>query len=306
MSNPGGNFGPTTMAMGEENTQQNLPPLPGGSNMMTMAVPENGQPQDPRDMFGQGKLPVRPDGSMVNTMTDAIPENGQPQGQYTGAITRALGEEGNPPMPGGGQIMTTASPEGGQQPGFDNSNISGPTTLMEGEESGQQPPMAVTAALGETNQQPGMNNSGLRRFMTEMEGENNNQQPPMPGGNTMTRANHENAQQPPMQRPPMFGGFNPFGGFGGYGGFGGGFGNPFGGFGGGFSPFGGMGGYGSPFMGFGSYGGFGGFNPFGGFGNMGGFGGGFGQQRQPMNFGGGFGNQQQMAPNLTQQRFSGY
>ena len=35
-------------------------------------------------------------------------------------------------------------------------------------------------------------------------------------------------------------------------------------------------------------------------------GGGFGQQRQPMNFGGGFGNQQQMAPNLTQQRFSGY
>jgi len=268
MSNPGGNFGPTTMAMGEENAQQTppqnnpgaitravgedmqggVPSNPGGMQKMTMAIPESGQQppmvggiNDPRNIQFQGKLPVRPDGSMVNMMTTMSPENGQlpsiPVAPGGGVMTRALGEQGNPPLPGGGQIMTMASPE-----------------------SGQQPPM----------------------------------------------------QQPPMQRPPMFGGFNPFGGFGGYGGFGGGFGgggfgNSFGGYGGGFNPFGGFGGmgggYGSPFMGFGSYGG---FNPFGGFGNMGGFGGGFGQQRQPINFGGGFGQQQQMAPNLTQQRFTGY
>ena len=107
MSNPGGNFGPTTMAMGEENAQQTPPQsgnnnivttmavgeesgqqqpgLPGGSNMMTMATPENGQPQDPRDIFRPGNRP------------EAI------------------------------------------RPGFDNNNISGPTTLMVGEESGQQP-----------------------------------------------------------------------------------------------------------------------------------------------------------------------
>ena len=140
MSNPGGNFGPTTMAMGEENAQQTPPQNNPGA--ITRAVGE--------DM--QGGVPSNPGG--MQKMTMAIPENGQPQGQYTGAITRALGEEGNPPMPGGGQIMTTASPEGGQQL-----------------------PM-VTAALGETNQQPGMNN-----LVTTMAvGEESGQQPGSPGG----------------------------------------------------------------------------------------------------------------------------
>ena len=67
------------------------------------------------------------------------------------------------------------------------------------------------------------------------------------------RADMGQFYQPVYQ--PQYGGYGPFGGYGG------GYGSPFGGFGGG-SPFGGFGGYGSPFGGFGGYGGgFGGMDP---------------------------------------------
>lgn len=124
----GGNFGPTTLAVGEEGGGMQIPPM-----SVTNAIGEDGQG------IGGGFKPP-------NLETRAIPENG---GGIGGGILNPGGGD-IPPLqrlPGAGGGMTLAYPESGG--GFNPPNM---TTRLQFENG--RPPMSVTQAVGEDGRFP--------------------------------------------------------------------------------------------------------------------------------------------------------
>ena len=133
-----------------------------GFNLTTLAMPENGQP-GPGDMLTRPMTTATPENGGPGAITDAIPENGLPD-NFTGAVTRMVGEQGTPPQDMQdiykqfAGMMTQASPESG-----------GPIhqmTMAVGEDGNFLPGAIGTLAVGEDGS-PGLPGGGIGNITTQ-------------------------------------------------------------------------------------------------------------------------------------------